>query len=320
MAGITDIAFRTFMSKLGASVVTTELVSSGGLKHGNDRTRVLMRICDEERPVGIQIFGEDLEALDYAARECELAGASFVDLNFGCPVNKVVKKGAGSAVLKDLDFLTKILKTVKSAVKIPVTIKIRTGWNEENRNALEVAHIAYNEGISWVAIHGRTRAQAYNGKADWDFIKHVHENSKLPIIGNGDLTSAKKSVERVQQGYSSAVMIGRGALKNPWIFKESFQLLSGETPSEQRSIQPLMKALYEEYQKHFEERVTLLQIKKFAMWFSSGYPHSANFRKNLFAQKDPQALWDTINGYFEQLNIEQQADTSDEAFLMGGHG
>jgi len=320
MAGITDIAFRTFMSQLGASIVTTELVSSGGLKHGNDRTRILMRICDEERPVGIQIFGEDLDALAYAAKECELAGATFIDLNFGCPVNKVVKKGAGSAVLKDLVFLTKILKTVKSAVQIPVTIKIRTGWDQENRNAVEVANIAYNEGISWVAIHGRTRAQAYNGLADWDFIKHVYENSKLPIIGNGDLTSAKKSVERIQQGYSKAVMIGRGALKNPWIFKESLLLLKGEASPEKRSIQPLMKNLYEEYQKYFDERVTLLQIKKFAMWFSSGYPRSANFRKNLFAQKEPQALWDTINEYFEQLNIEQQADTSEEAFLMGGHG
>lgn len=320
MAGITDIAFRTFMRGLKASVVTTELVSANGLRHQSDRTRRLMRICEEEQPVGIQIFGEDLESLAYTAKECEQMGASFVDLNFGCPVNKVVKKGAGSAVLKDLKFMAEILKTVKEAVDIPVTIKIRTGWNEEGKNAHEVTHIASNEGITWVAIHGRTRAQAYNGKADWDYIKSVYQQSPLPIIGNGDLTSADKALSKIEDSYSTAVMIGRGALKNPWIFEESLAKINGESFSKASSVLPLIQDLYDEYLKHFEERVALLQVKKFGSWFSSGYPHSAQFRQKLFSSKEPNVLWDVIMEYFSELNLLHQKDTSHEAFLMGGHG
>ena len=320
MAGITDIAFRTFMRRLKASVVTTELVSANGLKHQSNRTRQLMKICEEEKPVGIQIFGENLESLAYTAKECEKMGATFVDLNFGCPVNKVVKKGAGSAVLKDLKFMTKILKSVKKAVSIPVTIKIRTGWNEEGKNAHKVTHIAYNEGITWVAIHGRTRAQAYNGKADWEYIKSVYQQSSLPIIGNGDLTSAKKAISMIKGRYSTAIMIGRGALKNPWIFKECLASMNGESFNQECSVFPLIQELYNEYLKHFEERVALLQVKKFSSWFSSGYPHSSQFRKKLFSSKEPDALWNVIIDYFSNMSLLQQKDTNHEAFLMGGHG
>ena len=320
MAGISDIAFRSFMRRLGASVVTTELVSANGLKHSSERTRRLMRICDQEQPVGIQIFGEDLKSLAYTAKECEQSGASFVDLNFGCPVNKVVKKGAGSAVLKNLKFMTEILKTVKNATQIPVTIKIRTGWNEDSKNAEEVTNIAFNEGITWVAIHGRTRAQAYNGKADWEYIKSVYQKSKLPIIGNGDLTSADKALSKIKGHFSDAVMIGRGALKNPWIFKESMAKMKGEEFIPESSVLPLIQDLYEEYLNHFAERVALLQVKKFGSWFSSGYPHSAQFRQKLFSSKEPQVLWSVILEYFAELKLLQQKDTSHEAFLMGGHG
>lgn len=320
MAGISDIAFRRFMTELGTSVVTTELVSANGLQYKSERTRKLMQICSEEKPVGIQIFGETLDALGYAASECEQLGADFVDLNFGCPVNKVVKKGAGSAVLKDLDQLTKILKVVKAAVSIPVTIKVRTGWTHEHRNAPEVCKIAYNEGIEWVAIHGRSRAQAYNGKADWDYIAMTKAQSPLPVIGNGDLTSAKLCVERLQESKCDAVMIGRGALKNPWIFKESLKLINNEDAHIERDILPLILRLRELYQEYFDDRIAMLQIKKFSSWFSSGFPGSAQFRKTLFATKDQEELWLKIVEYFELSKAHIQQDTSGEDFLMGGHG
>jgi len=320
MAGISDIAFRRFMSELGASVVTTELVSANGLQYKNERTKKLMRICEEEQPVGIQIFGETLDALGYAASECEQLGADFVDLNFGCPVNKVVKKGAGSAVLKDLDQLRKILKTVKSSVTIPVTIKIRTGWTHEHRNAPQVCQIAHEEGIEWVSIHGRSRAQAYNGKADWDYIAMTKAESPLPLIGNGDLTSAKLCIKRLQESKCDAVMIGRGALKNPWIFKESLNLAGLKDEAVERDILPLIKRLRSLYQEYFDERIAMLQIKKFSSWFSSGFPGSAQFRKTLFATKDQNELWDKIVAYFEDCKEHIQKDTSDEDFLMGGHG
>jgi len=320
MAGISDIAFRRFMSELGASVVTTELVSANGLQYKSERTRKLMKICEEEKPVGIQIFGETLDALGYAASECELLGADFVDLNFGCPVNKVVKKGAGSAVLKDLNQLTKILKVVRSAVTIPVTIKVRTGWTHEHRNAPEVCKIAFNEGIEWVAIHGRSRAQAYNGKADWDYITMTKAESPLPVIGNGDLTSAKLCIKRLEESKCDAVMIGRGALKNPWIFQESLNLMGKKNIKVERDILPLILRLKSLYQEHFDERIAMLQIKKFSSWFSSGFPGSAQFRKTLFSTKDQDELWSKIVEYFESCKEHIQKDTSDENFLMGGHG
>jgi len=320
MAGITDIAFRRFMAELGTSVVTTELVSANGLQYKSERTRKLMQICAEEKPVGIQIFGETLDALGYAASECEQLGADFVDLNFGCPVNKVVKKGAGSAVLKDLDQLTKILKTVRAAVSVPVTIKVRTGWTHEHRNAPKVCKIAYNEGIEWVAIHGRSRAQAYNGKADWDYISMTKAESPLPVIGNGDLTSASLCVNRLKESKCDAVMIGRGALKNPWIFKESLNLLGKSNTPVERDILPLILRLKELYLEYADERIAMLQVKKFSSWFSSGFPGSAQFRKTLFSTKDQDELWTKIVEYFEGCKEHIQSDTSEEDFLMGGHG
>ncbi len=321
MAGITDVAFRIFMRELGASIVTTELVSANGLQYQSDRTRKLMRISPDEQPVGIQIFGETLDALSYASKECEESGASFIDLNFGCPVNKVVKKGAGSATLKDLNQLTKVLQTVKKSVKIPVTIKVRTGWTEATRNTDEVCRIAFNEGITWVAIHGRSRAQAYTGKADWEYIKSVKETSPLPVIGNGDLTSPKIAVDNLKDSGCDAVMIGRGALKNPWIFKNSLAMLNNEKMNcSERNVIPLIFRLRELYNEYFDERLAMLQIKKFAVWFSSGFPGSAAFRKCLFETKDPVDLWNLIEDYFEKTKDFAQADTSHEDFLMGGHG
>lgn len=320
MAGITDIAFRIFMQELGTSVVTTELVSANGLQYKSKRTKELMRISPKEKPVGIQIFGETLNALAYAAGECEQLGADFVDLNFGCPVNKVVKKGAGSAVLKDLTQLQRVLSTVKNAVTIPVTIKVRTGWTCDYKNSDEVCKIAYNEGITWMAIHGRSRGQAYNGKSDWGYIKNVKENSPIPVIGNGDLSSPKLCINRLNESKCDAVMIGRGALKNPWIFRESLASLNKNFDKVDRDIIELIRRLKELYSEFFDERIAMLQIKKFSSWFSSGFPGSAQFRKNLFSTKEPSELWELVNLYFEETREFTQADTSHEAFLMGGHG
>ena len=320
MAGITDTAFRLFMQELGSSVMTTELVSANGLQYKSERTRKLMQISPKESPVGIQIFGETLDALGYAASECEQLGADFVDLNFGCPVNKVVKKGAGSAVLKDLVQLQKVLETVKNAVSIPVTIKVRTGWTCDTKNADEVCKIAFNEGITWVAIHGRSRGQAYTGKADWDYIKSVKATSPLPVIGNGDLTSPHLAMNRLTESGCDAVMIGRGALKNPWIFRESLKQFNQSDNDVERDIISLIVRLKELYSEFFDERLTMLQIKKFSSWFSAGFPGSAGFRKSLFATKDNDELWNVIVDYFEETKVHSQADTSHEDFLMGGHG
>lgn len=323
MAGITDCAFRSFMRDMGAGIVVTELVSAMGLKHASERTRALMRFEEMQHPVGVQIFGEDLNALAAAAKAVEQLGADFVDLNFGCPVTKVVKKGAGSATLKDLIFLRDVLRTVKSSVGIPVTIKVRTGWDVQSRNTIQVAQIAYDEGITWVAIHGRTRAQGYSGAADWDYIREVKANAKLPILGNGDITSALLANQRLSESNCDGVLIGRGCLKNPWIFRESltlYQEKASEQKQTQKNFTQLFESLFNYLQRTSEPRIVALQIKKLAAWYSAGYQDSSQFRKTIFKINDEKEVKKAAIDYFTGLGLVAQKDTSHEAFLMGGHG
>ncbi|MNL23894.1 tRNA-dihydrouridine synthase C [compost metagenome] len=251
----------------------------------------------------------------------EASGCDFVDLNFGCPVPKVVKKGAGSAMLKDPVMMQKVLHAVKNAVKIPVTIKIRTGWDSTTRNAIEICNIAANEGISWVAIHGRTRAQGYSGFADWDFITDVKAKAQLPILGNGDILTPRQAILRLEQSGCDGVMIGRGCLKNPFIFMDALSLWKGEALKDvKRDYVSLFNSLREEVVAHCDEHITGIQLRKFAAWFSTGYPGAAQFRKNLFQSKNNDEVMSLANEFFAAIGCVDQADTSEEAFLMGGHG
>lgn len=321
MAGITDCSFRSFMKKRGAGIVVTELISAHGIHYGNKRTQDLMKFEEIQRPIGIQLFGECPKSMADAARFSQDLGADFVDLNFGCPVPKVVKKGAGSAILKDLVAVTEMLKSIRSAIEIPLTIKIRTGWDETQRNADQVAHIAYNEGIAWVAIHGRTRAQGYSGKADWEYIREVKEKSKLPILGNGDIHSAEDALEKMKVSGCDGVLIGRGCLKDPWIFQKAlalYQERSFTTPV--WDFQSVFDDLKSELIKSCEEKVLMIQLKKFAAWYSTGYPGASQFRKNLFQAHSVESLQEVIGGYFDSLHGLNPLDTRNEPFLMGGHG
>jgi tRNA-dihydrouridine synthase B len=320
MAGITDVAFRSFMREMDCGVVVTELVSSNGLKYASDRTRALMRFEEIQHPVGIQLFGEVPENLAESARIVQDMGADFVDLNFGCPVPKVVKSGGGAAILKDLNQLAHVLKTVKSAIEIPLTIKIRTGWDDNNRNAADVARIAYEEGITWVAIHGRTRAQGYSGRADWDFIAQVKRESKIPILGNGDIQTASEAVEKLKQTGCDGVLIGRGCLKNPWIFRQAMAIYAGRETSAKEPFQIVFGRLHEHLKRHFNQRLVMLQLKKFAAWYSTGYPGAAHFRKQLFQSTTYEQILETIEIYFKALDLSLQEDTRNQPFLMGGHG
>ena len=327
MAGITDCAFRTVMRELGCGPVITELVSAHGIEYASRKTLQLMDFRNDQRPVGIQLFGETPEILGRAAKVCEERGADFVDLNFGCPVPKVVKKGAGSAILKDLKAVEAVFKAVRASVSIPVTVKIRTGWDHETRNASQVAQIAYDEGLSWVAIHGRTRAAGYSGLADWDFIAEVKSRAKLPIIGNGDILSAETAVRRLRETGVDGVMIGRGCLKNPWIFRQSMGLWNeGSVPEVQKDFSQLFERLHQAIVAVAPigpisgDRIVMLQIKKFASWYSTGYPGASQFRKTIFSHESLEATLMAVFDYFKGIAAIIQADTSQEAFLMGGHG
>ena len=341
MAGVTDSPFRSFMREMGCGIIITELVSAKSLQLENKMSQRLMAFTEEQHPLGVQIFGEDLEALSAGSQIVEQTGADFVDLNFGCPVPKIVKKGAGSAVLKDLSLLKSILKTVKKSVSIPVSIKVRTGWDAHSRNASEVAKIAHDEGIIWMAIHGRTRAQGYSGQADWNYIKKVKTKSPLPIIGNGDLKKPQQIQKLKKESQCDGMMIGRGALKNPYIFQEAHKAPNrGDTTGpcsvdrgsphissdfshftlQDKSYMKVLNRLKYHLENFYDERMFLLQYKKFSAWYSSGYPESARFRKEIFQCKNKAEILDKVESYFSSIDVQNQQDTAYTTSLMQGHG
>lgn len=326
MAGITDSAFRSFMREMGAGVVVSELISATGTQYQSDRTLRLMNFTSDQHPVGIQLFGDDPETMAHAAQVAESRGCDFIDLNFGCPVPKVVKKGAGSAILKDLKALETMVRTVKSAIRIPLTIKIRTGWEQSSRNAHEVTHIAFNEGVTWVAIHGRTRAQGYSGYADWDYIRQVKEQSPLPVIGNGDLNTPLLIESRLKESGCDAVMIGRGCLKNPFLFRDTLSFIQKQTLSTENSslMSRDLWAVYDRLHFHLatqcDDAILAIQLKKFAAWFSTGYSGASQFRKSIFQTKEKNEVLDLAEEFFKALTFQSPEDTTQEPFLMGGHG
>jgi tRNA-dihydrouridine synthase B len=322
MAGITNSPFRRLMRRMNSSLVVSELISSTGIEYMGAKTLELLKFHEEERILGLQIFGDDTEHLVKACQYVEKLGADFVDLNMGCPVPKVVKRGGGSAMCRDTVALSKTLSAMVKSVKIPLTIKIRTGWDSETKNALEVVRVATDAGVAWVAIHGRTRAQGYSGEADWEFIGNIKAKSSIPIIGNGDLNTAEIAVERYKKYGVDAVLIGRGALRNPFIFNQAAQLLRGETyqvPSAQAYID-LMHAQKDLMHESFQPRSAMIHARKFLAWYSAGFPGCHEFRKNVFAIQDPNELWKHAEYFFHESSKHRDLKFMSEPFLMGGHG
>jgi tRNA-dihydrouridine synthase B len=322
MAGITNSPFRRLMKRMKSSLVVSELVSANGIEYMGDKTLDLLKFHEEERRVGLQIFGEDTDRLVKAARYVEKLGADFVDLNLGCPVPKVVKKGAGSAMCRDPLSLGRTLAAMVRGVKIPVTIKIRTGWDAGTRNALDVVRAAQDAGVGWVAIHGRTRAQGYSGEADWDFIGDVKAKTSMPVIGNGDIGTAEVAVRRARDYGVEAVMIGRGALRNPFLFEQSLALWRGEVApsmSAERYVGLIMeqqKLLHETY----PPRNAMIHARKFLAWYSSGFPGCHEFRSKVFKIPEPAELWAEAQVFFEKSTRERDLKFLSQPFLMGGHG
>lgn len=222
MEDVTDPSFRLMCKRFGADMVYTEFVSSDALVRNVNSTMRKLQVSDQERPVAIQIYGKDPQTMADAAQMCEQANPDIIDINFGCPVKKVAGKGAGAGLLKDIPRMLDITRAVVNAVKVPVTVKTRLGWDMENRNIVDIAEALQDEGIAALTIHGRTRSQMYTGEADWSLIAEVKNNPRMhiPIIGNGDITSAEICRQRFEQTGVDAVMIGRASFGRPWIFKE----------------------------------------------------------------------------------------------------
>jgi len=314
MAGITDTVFRLLMRKMGSQIVISELLSAEGLVRGGERTRQMLRFDERERPVGIQIFGSSIETMNQAAKIVQEEGADFVDINFGCPVKKVVCDGSGSAWLKNPNKMGELLTTLKSNLRIPLTIKVRTGWDETSRNVKEVVKVAADCGVSWVAIHGRTRAQGYSGLADWELIREVAISSSIPIIGNGDIITSTQAKKRIDDGYSHGVMIGRGALKNPWIFQE----ILGSSSVDYNFTDLISEHFDLAIEKKDRDRA-FLSLKKFMGWYASGFPYSSAFRGKIFQTHDVDELKKLAIEFFSSCNFQKPVDDG-QPFLMGGHG
>ncbi|MDR2919581.1 MAG: tRNA dihydrouridine synthase DusB [Tannerella sp.] len=228
MEDVTDIAFRLMCKRFGADMVYTEFVSSDALIRHVNKTKAKLSVSDEERPVAIQIYGKDVETMVEAARICETAKPDLIDLNFGCPVKKVANKGAGAGILRNIPLMLDITREVVKAVNIPVTVKTRLGWDDNNKIIPQLAEQLQDCGIVALSIHGRTRAQMYTGQADWTLIGEVKNNAriKIPIIGNGDITSAQQCLHHFEEYGVDGIMIGRGSIGRPWIFREVKHLLT----------------------------------------------------------------------------------------------
>ena len=313
MAGITDVCFRQLMDEMNAGVLISELVSAKGLFYNSEKTRKMMRVHPNSKSItGIQLFGESAEDIIQASELVESTGAHFVDINLGCPVKKVVKKGCGAALLRDPAYLEQFLTTIKEGISLPLTVKMRTGWNEDELTIHECVKAAYNAGCEWVAIHGRTRAQGYEGKANWDLIAEVKEQAKLPIIGNGDIRSADQGKRRLLESKVDAVMIGRGALRNPGIFNESMGL---ENDS---SCLKIIKRYQKTLDEYYDTRYSLILLRKFSAWLAFGNSGAANFRKNMFDCITISEVMEKVEEFFQ--NEKPLQFNENEEFLMGGHG
>ena len=220
MAGVTDLPFRLLCKESGCGLVVSEMISDNALLFDNDRTLEMLRMEPAERPVAMQIFGSNPELMAQAAQKVEAAGADIIDINMGCPAPKIVKNGEGSALMRKPELAQRILRAVVAAVQVPVTVKIRKGWSEQEVNAVELALLAEEAGVAAVAVHGRTREQFYEGKADWQIIREVKEALSIPVIGNGDIWSPADAARMLEQTGCDGIMVGRGCQGNPWLFRD----------------------------------------------------------------------------------------------------
>ena len=292
MAGITDLPFRLICRRLGCGMTVSEMVSAKGLLYKNVKTTEMLRIDDCERPTAIQLFGSVPAELAEAARMVEASGADMIDFNMGCPVPKIVNNGEGSALMKNPQLAHDILAAMVKAVKIPVTVKFRAGWDDNNRNAVEIARAVEAAGVSAVAVHGRTRQQFYEGKADWSIIADVKQAVKVPVFGNGDIFTVADGLWMLEQTGCDGLMIGRGADGNPWLFTEagytgvSFDELQGYVlRGEPLPQPPSLKERLEQAAEHLEmliayknEVVAVKEMRRHISAYLKGMPHAAEFR------------------------------------------
>ncbi|HGM3508633.1 TPA: tRNA dihydrouridine synthase DusB [Clostridioides difficile] len=302
MAGVTDLPFRLICKEQGCGLLYTEMINGKALCYDDENTKKMLKIEEEEHPVAVQIFGSEPDFMGRAAEIMNDYSNEILDINMGCPAPKVVKNGDGSALMKNPKLAEKVLNAVVKNSKKPVTLKIRKGWDDNSVNAVEIAKIAEACGISALAIHGRTREQFYTGKADWDIIAEIKKNLNIPVIGNGDVFTVEDSINMLDKTGCDAIMIGRGAQGNPWIFKRiNHYMNTGEIlpePTLNEKISTAIKHLKLAVEEH-GEYVAVREMRKHIAWYLKGLRNSAKLRDEINKIEDYQEVVSKLEYYME---------------------
>lgn len=305
MAGISNSAYRTIIKEMGAGLIYAEMVSDKAISYESKKTIDMLYMTDMERPIAQQIFGSDKESFIKAAKYIEKTmKPDIIDINMGCPVPKVaIKNQAGSALLKNPEKVYEIVSSVVESVNVPVTVKIRSGWDSNSINAVEIAKMIERAGASAITVHPRTRAQGYTGKADWNIIKEVKENVTIPVIGNGDIKSCYDAKRMLEETKCDAVMIGRGALGNPWLIKECVEYLdTGKEPIKVplKEKMDMVKRHYKLLEETKGEKLALLEMRTHAAWYLKGLENSTKLKEAIFKTKTKEEFLKQIDDFIEQ--------------------
>lgn len=281
MAGVTDLPFRLLCKEQGAGLLCMEMVSAKAIQYKNKNTEKMMEIFPEEQPVSLQLFGSDPDIISETAKKIEERPFAILDINMGCPVPKVVNNGEGSALLKNPKLIEEIVTKTVKAIKKPVTVKIRKGFDDDSINAVEIAKIIEQSGGAAVAVHGRTREQYYSGKADWEIIAKVKDAVSIPVIGNGDIVSPETAIAMQKETGCDGLMIGRGVRGNPWLFKQILYYMEHGTYLEKPAMEEVKAMMLRHAKLQIEikgEYTGIREMRKHIAWYTAGYPHSAKLR------------------------------------------